>query len=69
MDADAVHLWLDELHGELCGGYEVHFVLPHVRERDRRLHDSLCHREPTAVHVPTSDQADHAKHLLIRRFS
>lgn len=32
MDADAVHLWLDELHGELCSRDQVHFVLPHGRE-------------------------------------
>lgn len=69
MDADTMHLWLDELHGELCSGYEVHFVLPHGKERDARLHDSLCHGKPTAVFVPTSDQADHNKHLRIRHFS
>lgn len=68
MNADAMHLRFDELHGELCSRYEVHFVLPHGKERDARLHDSLCHWQPTAVSVPTSDQTDHTKHLLIRHF-
>lgn len=28
MDTDAVHPWLDELHGEVCSRDQVHFVLP-----------------------------------------
>lgn len=63
MNADAMNLRLDELHGELCSRYEVHFVLPHVKERDAQLRDSFSHREPTAVFVPATDQADHMKHL------
>lgn len=39
MDTDAMHLWLDELHGELCGRYEVHLVLP--RERGAQLRDRV----------------------------
>lgn len=31
MDTDAVHLWLDELHGELCSRDQVHLVLPQER--------------------------------------
>lgn len=33
MDTDAMHLWLDELHGELLSRNKVHFVLPHMKRR------------------------------------
>lgn len=52
MDTDAMHLRLDELHGELRSGYEVHFVLPYRKERNIQLHDSLCHWEPMAALCP-----------------
>jgi len=41
VDADAMHLWLDELHGELRSWYEVHLVLRHGKASERHpLQDS-----------------------------
>lgn len=55
MDTDAVHLWLDELQGELCSRDQVHFVLPHGRETPGYV--TACATGATAVSVPTSHQA------------
>lgn len=55
MDTDAVHLWLDELHGELCSRDQVHFVLPQGRETPGYV--TACATAATAVPVPTSHQA------------
>lgn len=55
MDTDAVHLWLDELHGELCSRDQVHFMLPRGRETPGYVTASAT--GATADPVPTSYQA------------
>lgn len=54
MDTDAVHFWLDELHGELCSRDQVHFMLPHGRETSGYVTASAT--GATAVSVLTSHQ-------------
>lgn len=66
MDADAMHLWLDKLHGELSSGYEVHLVLQAVKRRHAWLHNSLCHCESTAALESTTSTLNTP---LIRHFS
>lgn len=60
MDTDAVHLRLDELHGELSSGDQVHFVLPH--RGDTWLCDSLCHGGHSSACAHQALQLMHGSH-------